>query len=309
MAAIPVDSVQISRPRGPFSAHGVASPTRLTPVALLLPSLLFLAAFFALPALGLVSYSVLTQAPDGTVGLPLTLEHYRHFFATPLYARVLRTTLEISLITTALAIVLGYPVALVMVRSPPPIRQAITIIVIAPLVVSVVVRTYGWQLILGNGPTGILNWLLLNSGIAKSQVALLYSETAVVIGSLHVFFPMMVLPLASTLGKIDPRLEDAARTLGATAWRTFRRITLPLSLPGLTVGCTLVFSLTAGSFVTPAILGGTSGQMLGVLVEQQILVVYNWPFGAAVATVLVAIVLGANVVSVRLLDRQRRVAP
>jgi len=309
MAAIPVDSVPISRPRAPFSARGVASPTRLTPVALLLPSLLFLAAFFALPALGLVSYSVLTQAPDGTVGLPLTLEHYRHFFATPLYARVLRTTLEISLITTALAIVLGYPVALVMVRSPPPIRQAITIIVIAPLVVSVVVRTYGWQLILGNGPTGILNWLLLNSGIAKSQVALLYSETAVMIGSLHVFFPMMVLPLASTLGKIDPRLEDAARTLGATAWRTFRRITLPLSLPGLTVGCTLVFSLTAGSFVTPAILGGTSGQMLGVLVEQQILVVYNWPFGAAVATVLVAIVLGANVVSVRLLDRQRRVAP
>jgi putative spermidine/putrescine transport system permease protein len=309
MAAIPVDTVPISRPRAPFSARGVASPTRLTPVALLLPSLLFLAAFFALPALGLVSYSVLTQAPDGTVGLPLTLEHYRHFFATPLYARVLRTTLEIRLITTALAIVLGYPVALVMVRSPPPIRQAITIIVIAPLVVSVVVRTYGWQLILGNGPTGILNWLLLNSGIAKSQVALLYSETAVVIGSLHVFFPMMVLPLASTLGKIDPRLEDAARTLGATAWRTFRRITLPLSLPGLTVGCTLVFSLTAGSFVTPAILGGTSGQMLGVLVEQQILVVYNWPFGAAVATVLVAIVLGANVVSVRLLDRQRRVAP
>jgi putative spermidine/putrescine transport system permease protein len=309
MAAIPVDSVPISRPRAPFSARGVASPTRLTPVALLLPSLLFLAAFFALPALGLVSYSVLTQAPDGTVGLPLTLEHYRHFFATPLYARVLRTTLEISLITTALAIVLGYPVALVMVRSLPPIRQAITIIVIAPLVVSVVVRTYGWQLILGNGPTGILNWLLLNSGIAKSQVALLYSETAVVIGSLHVFFPMMVLPLASTLGKIDPCLEDAARTLGATAWRTFRRITLPLSLPGLTVGCTLVFSLTAGSFVTPAILGGTSGQMLGVLVEQQILVVYNWPFGAAGATVLVAIVLGANLVSVRLLDRQRRVAP
>ena len=188
MAAIPVDTVPISRPRAPFSARGVASPTRLTPVALLLPSLLFLAAFFALPALGLVSYSVLTQAPDGTVGLPLTLEHYRHFFATPLYARVLRTTLEISLITTALAIVLGYPVALVMVRSPPPIRQAITIIVIAPLVVSVVVRTYGWQLILGNGPTGILNWLLLNSGITKSPVALLYSETAVVIGSLHVFF-------------------------------------------------------------------------------------------------------------------------
>jgi putative spermidine/putrescine transport system permease protein len=119
---------------------------------------------------------------------------------------------------------------------------------------------------------------------------------------------MMVLPLASALGKIDPRLEDAARTLGATSWRTFRRIILPLSLPGLTVGCTLVFSLTAGSFVTPAILGGSSGQMLGVLVEQQILIVYNWPFGAACATVLVAIVLGANLVSVRILERRRRIA-
>jgi putative spermidine/putrescine transport system permease protein len=129
-----------------------------------------------------------------------------------------------------------------------------------------------------------------------------------VIGSLHVFFPMMVLPLASALGKIDRHLEDAARTLGATAWRTFRRVTLPLSLPGLTVGCTLVFSLTAGSFVTPAILGGTSGQMLGVLIEQQFLIVYNWPFGAACATVLVAIVLAANFLSVRILDRRNTFA-
>src|SRR3954453_17345057 len=308
MAAIPLDTAAISHARTARPARGGALPKRLTPAALLLPSLLFMAAFFALPAVGLISYSILTQAPDGTVGLPLTLEHYRHFFATPLYARVLLTTLEISLTATVMAVLLGYPVALVMVRSAPLIRQAITMVVIAPLIVSVVVRTYGWQLILGNGPTGILNWLLLSTGIIKTPVALLYSETAVVIGSLHVFFPMMVLPVASALGKIDSRVEDAARTLGATAWRSFRRITLPLSLPGLTVGCTLVFSLTAGSFVTPAILGGSSGQMLGVLVEQQILIVYNWPFGAAVATVLVTIVLGANFLSTRILERRRSVA-
>ncbi len=307
MAAVLLDAVQKARSRSPRQASPAAF-SQLMPAALLSPALLFLALFFALPALGLVSYSVLTQAADGTIGLPLTLDHYRHFFATPLYLRVLLTTLKISLVTTAIAIVLAYPVALVMVRSTSIIRQAITIIVIAPLVVSIVVRTYGWQLILGNGPTGILNWLLLNSGITGSPIALLYSEAAVVIGSLHVFFPMMVLPLASALGKIDPRLEDAARTLGATAWRSFCRVTLPLSLPGLTVGCTLVFSLTAGSFVTPAILGGTSGQMLGVLVEQQFLIVYNWPFGAACATVLVAIVLAVNFVSVRLLDGRRRFA-
>lgn len=190
---------------------------RLAPVILLAPSLIFLAVFFALPALTLVSYSFLTQSPEGIVGLPATFEHYRHFFGTALYSRVLLTTLRISLLTTSAAILLAYPVALAMIRSAPTIRRLITMVVIAPLIVSVVVRTYGWQLILGNGPTGILNWLLLSTGITASPVALLYSETAVVIGSLHVFFPMMVLPLGSALGRIDPRLEDAARTLGATA--------------------------------------------------------------------------------------------
>ena len=278
-------------------------------VVLLFPALSFLAVFFALPALGLVVFSFLTQSPQGTAGLPLTLSHYVHFFGTPLYAHVLWTTLRISLVTTALAMVLAYPIALVMARSGGAARRVITMIVIAPLIVSVVVRTYGWEVILGNGPTGVLNWLLLASGLIRKPVALLYSETAVVIGSLHVFFPMMVLPLASALGKIDPRVEDAARTLGATGWRTFIRVTVPLSLPGLAVGCTLVFSLTAGSFVTPVILGGTAATMLGMLVDQQILVVYDWPFGATVATVLVAIVLAVNIAGTRLLDRRQKGEP
>lgn len=304
MAAMPADAISLSASR---AGAGRPRPVRrawLVPAALLLPALLFLAVFFALPAVGLVSYSFLTQSPEGTMGLPATLEHYRHFFGTPLYSRVLLTTLEISLCTTGVAVLLAYPVALVMSRSAQPVRRVITMIVIAPLIVSVVVRTYGWELILGNGPTGILNWLLLTTGVVKAPIRLLYTETAVVIGSLHVFFPMMVLPLASALGKIDPSLEDAARTLGATGWRTFRRITVPLSLPGLAVGCTLVFSLTAGSFVTPAILGGSGAQMLGMLVDQQILVLYDWAFGATVATMLVAIVLAVNIVSVRALNHR-----
>jgi putative spermidine/putrescine transport system permease protein len=296
-------------------AHAVAGPPAAAgrwrlrnawfiPALLLSPSLLFLLVFFVLPAVGLISYSVLTQSADGTVGLPFTPGHYQHFFGTPLYSRVLLITLRISLCTTLAAVLLAYPTALVMTRCAPGLRRVITMIVIAPLIVSVVVRTYGWELILANGPTGLLNWLLLTTGIAHAPLRLLYTETAVVIGSLHVFFPLMVLPLASALGKIDPRLEDAARTLGAGSWRTFRRVTLPLSLPGLAVGCGLVFSLTAGSFVTPAILGGTGAQMLGMLVDQQILVVYDWPFGATVATVLVAIVLAVNALSNRVLSRR-----
>lgn len=282
------------------------SPALLTSAAQLLPAAAFLAFFFLLPAAALFGYSFLTQSAQGTVGLPLTVAHYRHFFGTALYLHVLWTTLRISLWTTAAAAVLAYPVALVMVRTSAAAARIITMIVIAPLIVSVVVRTYGWEVILGNGPTGVLNWLLLATGFIRQPLRLLYSDTAVVIGSLHVFFPLMVLPLASALGKIDPALDDAATTLGANAWRRFRRITFPLSLPGLAVGSTLVFSLTAGSFVTPAILGGSSAQMLGMLVDQQILTVYDWPFGATVASVLVAIVLAINIASMRVLDQRRR---
>jgi putative spermidine/putrescine transport system permease protein len=282
------------------------SPARLALCAQLLPAMVFLAFFFLVPAATLFGYSFLTQSAQGTVGLPLTVAHYRHFFGTLLYLHVLWTTLRISLWTMTAAAVLAYPVALVMVRAGAAAARAITMIVIAPLIVSVVVRTYGWEVILGNGPTGVLNWLLLATGFIHQPLRMLYSDTAVVIGSLHVFFPLMVLPLASALGKIDPALDDAATTLGAAAWRRFRRITFPLSLPGLAVGGTLVFSLTAGSFVTPAILGGSSAQMLGMLVDQQILTVYDWPFGATVASVLVAIVLAINIASVRMLDGRRR---
>ena len=273
---------------------------------LLLPAAGFLLAFFVVPALTLFAYSVLTQRPDGVVTLPLTLAHFEHFFATGLYSHVLFSTLRMAAVTAAVAALLGYPVALVMVRSNPMVMRVMTIIVIAPLIVSVVVRTYGWQLILANSRSGVLNWVLLSLGLIDRPIQILYTEAAVVIGSLHVFFPMMVLPLVSALAKIDPAIEDAARTLGATSWRVFCRVSLPLSLPGLAVGFTLVFSLTASSYVTPAILGGTGAQMLGNLIEQQIAAVYDWPFGATVAFILVMTVLAINLASTWFFERRRR---
>ncbi len=284
------------------------SPAALAGFGLALPALCFLALFLFVPAIRLITAGFLTQDSRGALGGPVTLSHYTHFFQTGLYSHVLWVTLRISLLTAGIAALLGYPVALVMVRSHPAITRIVTFITIAPLIVSVVVRTYGWQLILGNGPAGILNWVLLNLGVIQSPMRLLYTETAVVIGSLHVFLPMMVLPLASALGKLDPHLEEAARTLGMPAWRVFHRVTLPLSLPGLAVGFTLVFSLTAGSFVTPAMLGGTNAQMLGNLIDQQITAVYDWPFGATIASVLIAIVVSVNLLSMRLLDGRRRAA-
>lgn len=283
----------------------IALRLTLPAVLLAVPILVFLAIFFFYPAINLLFFSLLTQDAKGVVGPPLTLAHYTRFFEVDLYLRVFWNTLRISLVTSAFAIVLGYPVAIVMSRSGPIVSRTIALIVIAPLIVSVVVRSYGWQLILVNSPNGLLNWALMSIGIIEEPLAILYSETAVVIGSLHVFFPMMVLPLASALGKIDPNLEDCARTLGAPWWKVFLRVTLPLSVPGLVAGFTLVFSLTAGSFVTPVILGGTTATMLGNLIEQQIFVVYDWPFGAAIAMVLVLVVFAINTLSMRLLEGRR----
>jgi putative spermidine/putrescine transport system permease protein len=272
---------------------------------LAIPMLAFLAYFFFYPAIGLLFSSIQTQNSKGIIGPPFTLAHYARLIDVDLYARVFWNTLRISVITSLLATVLAYPVALVMVKSRPMITRIITLIVIAPLIVSVVVRGYGWQLILTNGPKGMLNWILMTLHIVDAPVAILYTEKAVIIGSLHVFFPMMVLPLASALGKIDSNLEDAARILGAPWWKVFLRVTLPLSMPGFVAGFTLVFSLTAGSFVIPAILGGASAIMLGNLIEQQIFVVYDWPFGAAIALVLVGVVFAVNGFSMWLLEGRR----
>lgn len=279
---------------------------RSTGWLMVLPATVFLLAFFVVPAAVLFSYSVLTQPKDGSIGLPLTLAHYAHLIETPLYLTVLLVTLRVSLWTAGLAVLLGYPVALAVVRGSPQVGRIVTIILVAPLVVSIVVRTYGWQLVLANGPAGVVNWLLHGVGFGPAPVRVMYSETAVVIGSLHVFLPMMVLPLASSLARINPALEEAARTLGAPSWRVFWRVTVPLSIPGLVAGFTIVFSLTAASYVTPAILGGNYAQMLGNLLEQQVVTVYDWPFSAAIAVVMVALTFAVNGFSVFVVERRLR---
>ncbi|MEJ1976652.1 MAG: ABC transporter permease [Acetobacteraceae bacterium] len=271
---------------------------------MVLPALVFLLVFFVVPAAVLFSYSVLTQPQNGEIGLPLTFSHYVHLAETPLYLRVFLITLRISLWTAGLSVLLGYPVALVIVRGTPLVGRITTIILVAPLVVSIVVRTYGWQLLLANSNAGVVNWLLHALGFGPAVLKVMYSETAVVIGSLHVFLPMMVLPLASSLARIKPSLEEAARTLGAPAWRVFWRVTFPLSTPGLAAGLTIVFSLTAASYVTPAILGGNYAQMLGNLLEQQVVTVYDWPLSAAIAVVMVVLTFAVNGLSVFLLERR-----
>jgi putative spermidine/putrescine transport system permease protein len=277
------------------------NPT-LGAIMLLAPAVLFFLVVFILPVGLMIRYSFYQQTAAGDLASGATLTNYGRLAAVDLYRTVVFTTLRVSLWTTVVAMLLAYPLALVMVRGHHLVGRALTVIVIAPLLINVVVRTYAWRVILANGENGVLNWTLAHVGLGPVQ--LLYTEWAIIIGSVHVFLPMMVLPLTAALGKINPGVEEAARTLGASSWTVFRRVTLPLSVPGLAVGCTLVFSLTASSFVTPALLGGNFAKMLGTLVEEQILVVFDWPFGAAIATLLTVLVMGVNLASVWLIERR-----
>jgi putative spermidine/putrescine transport system permease protein len=271
-------------------------------VLLLAPAVLFFLVVFVVPVGLMIRYGFYQQTSTGDLTASATLANYVRLASVDLYRTVVLTTLRVSLWTTFIAMLLAYPLALVMVRGHALIGRALTVIVIAPMLINVVVRTYAWRVILANGDNGVLNWTLAHFGLGPVQ--LLYTEWAIIIGSVHVFLPMMVLPLSAALGKINPAVEEAARTLGASSWAVFRRVTLPLSVPGLAVGATLVFSLTASSFVTPALLGGNFAKMLGTLVEEQILTVFDWPFGAAIATLLTALVMIVNLASVWLIERR-----
>jgi putative spermidine/putrescine transport system permease protein len=270
-------------------------PRSAVGLALLLPALIFLVVFLVLPAVILLSYSVLTQSQGGDISLPLTGGSYERLIFSATYRRVVLLTLRVALVTSLFTALLAYPAAMVIAYGKPIFSRITMILVVAPLVVSVIVRTYGWQLMLSNSPTGVLNWMLHALGTGPTPVRVLYTEWATVIASVHVFLPLMVLPLSASLGRINPSLNEAARILGAPAWRAFLRVTLPLSLPGLVAGVTIVFSLTAGSYVTPQMLGGTRGLMLGVLLEQQINTSFDWSMASAIAAVMVVIALVANV--------------
>ncbi|MBP2166822.1 putative spermidine/putrescine transport system permease protein [Erwinia toletana] len=259
-----------------------------------LPSLSFLLIFMALPAAILLSYSLMTQSDNGSIGLPLTLEHYRRLFAGGTYLGIFYQTLFIAVATSLLSILMAYPLALTITNGSKLMSRITIILVVAPLMVSVIVRTYGWQILLSNGPQGGLNFLLHQLGIT-SLITLLNTKWAVIIASAHVFLPLLVLPLASSLARIKPGYLEAAQMLGATSLMAFLRITLPLSLPGLMAGVTIVFTLTSASYITPAMIGGPDGMMLGVLLEQQINTVYDWPMGATIGFIMVAIALAGHI--------------
>jgi putative spermidine/putrescine transport system permease protein len=275
----------------------------LAPWLLLAPGLLLFTCFVIAP-LGIMA-STSTYQLDRATGLlvPDGLTHYASFLRDPFYLGVLGRTLRLAAITTILAALVGYPVAYAMTKASPRQRASLLLIILAPLLVSVVVRTFGWLVLLG--PNGAVNSLLLGLDLIREPLRLLYSETAIVLGLLHVLLPFAILPIFASLRNIDPDLHRAAQNLGAGPAYAFWRVTLPLSLPGIAAGSMIVFALSSSAFVTPAVLGGARLKVMSTLVYQQIMQLADWPRGAAIALILMGISVSTVLAYLRGLERGR----
>lgn len=250
-------------------------------VAFVAPLFLVMVFAFNIPIVLLLLWSVLRPEP--------TLAHYQQFLSSPLYAKVMANTFEIALIATGVCAALGYPLAYWM-RSLSPGRQLIAIsLVVLPFWVSILVRTYAWIVVLGNA--GLVNRTLMALGIVGSPVSFLYNLNGVTLGTANILLPFVVLPLFAAMVRIDDRLLQAASSLGASDWRVFWRIFFPLSLPAFAAGSVLVFILTLGFFITPAILGGGRVTMIANMLDILINRLPRWELAATISTILLVLTL------------------
>jgi ABC-type spermidine/putrescine transport system permease subunit I len=251
------------------------------------PYALFLMLLLIVPFGSMAVFSLHPYSPT-KVALPeLTLDNYRQIAAL-YYLRLFGRTLQLSLVCTAICVVFGYPLAYVLARARPRMQTLGLFLLIMPLMVSAVIRLFGWIVILGR--KGLINEALAALGL--DPVRLLYTDTAVVIGLVDTFMPFMVLPLMAAIERIPPSLEEAAQNLGANWYQMFAKTIMPLSLPGLVSGCLLVCSLSLSAFVTPALLGSPRARMVGQQVYDEVLVSFNWPIASALALALVLLTAG-----------------
>ena len=246
---------------------------------LVLPAAAFLAVFFLVPLIEMSARSVTEPAGTG-------LSNYARFFEQEAYVRVLANTFWIAILTTAVCLAIGFPFAYLMTVAPGRIAGVLLIAVLLPFWSSALVRTFAWQVLLRD--TGIINGFLLDLGVVSEPLPLIRTTTGVVIGMTHILLPFMVLPIWAVLRRIDPEYGRAASNLGASPATAFRRIVLPLSMPGVLAGCLLVFVLALGFYITPALLGGPRDQMISQLIVDQVQRQLDWGFAAAMSVLLLA---------------------
>jgi spermidine/putrescine transport system permease protein len=267
------------------------------------PPLVYLLVLFAIPALIMVVASFrypgefgglapLTVEDESGRHFDITFESYARFFSDWLYTQLFVKSLAYAALTTLLCLLIAYPLALLLARTPKGQRELLVLLVILPFWSNFLIRVYAWMIILGPNSVfvGALNAAL--GALTLGPVTLLYTPVAVVVGLVYVHLPFMVLPLYANLEKHDPTLLDAAQDLGANAWQRFWRVTFPLSLPGVFAGSALVFIPAFGIFAIPDILGGTGGIMIGNVIKQQFLDTRDWPFGSVLSMVLTVMAVG-----------------
>jgi len=243
-------------------------------------SLAFFLAVYLYPLTQLLAWSFFSPG--------FTFEHYAKLFGEPAYMQALRNTAEISIWVTVLSLALGYPLAYLMTVVSGRVRTLLIVLVLVPFWTSVLVRTFAWMVILGK--RGIINQLLVGWGVIDRPLALIYNMLGVQIGMVHVLLPFMVFPLLSVMARIDVTLVSAARSLGASPRQAFLRIFLPLSLPGVSAGCVLVFLLAVGFYITPALLGGEGQVTFSTLIELVVRDFLDWNFGASLGVFLLTVV-------------------
>jgi ABC-type spermidine/putrescine transport system permease subunit I len=250
---------------------------------MLVPAILVLLALFVYPLLGIADRSVYKPR----VGY--TLDYYAQIWRVPVYLTVLWRTFQTSALVTVLCLALGYPLAYLLATRRPRVARLLMIVVILPFFTSIIVRTYAWMVLLGRN--GVVNQYLTWLGLTDAPLPLLYNKGGVLIGMTYVLLPYMVLTVYSVMRGIDSAFIRAAHSLGASRWQAFRKVFLPLSLPGIAGGTLLVFILSLGFFITPALMGGPSDVMIAMLIEREVEFTLNWSFASALAVILLALTL------------------
>jgi spermidine/putrescine transport system permease protein len=256
-----------------------------------LPSYVYLVLFFAIPLVLVFVYSFASRSSTGrTLLQDWNLDSYKRLF-TPLVLEIFTRSLVLALVSTVLCLIISYPFAYYIATRSPRVRNVLLILVMIPFWSNFLVRTYAWKVILGN--EGVISQV--SQLLGGDPVSILFTNTAVLIGLVYGFLPFMVLPLYAAIERLDWSLVEAARDLYASGWTAFRKVTLPLSMPGVVAGSILVFIPALGAYVTPAILGGARTTLLGDYIVSQFLTARNWPFGSALSFAVMFVMLLATV--------------
>ncbi|NLY11441.1 MAG: ABC transporter permease [Firmicutes bacterium] len=251
--------------------------------ATLSPYILWSSLFIIVPLLLVVYYSVTIETPEG---IELSLENFKKFFE-PIYLKVLWRSIILALISTVICLILGYPAALILAGKSFKRSNTLIMLFMLPMWMNFLLRTYAWLTLLEKN--GLVNMIFQAIGLQPLNI--LYTETAVILGMVYNFLPFMVLPIYSVVSKIDRSIIEAAEDLGANSLIVFLRIILPLSIPGVVSGITMVFMPAVTTFVISRLLGGGQFMLIGNLIEQQFLFVGDWGFGSAISVVMILVIL------------------